>query len=166
MTQNIYTFEDSMKVADKGTVEITSFFERMGYTVENVEDDLEYRKKDIDLLVTHPNGTLRTIEIKVDTYYPRNFYIEVISNLNKMTPGCFMYTESDYIMYYFRNHNQAYMIPTKKFQDWFTPKKDDFIKPKAPFTPAGSGGYSSEGRLVPVSTMAEALDMKSIKIRK
>ena len=55
------------------------------------------------------------IEIKGDRkHFTGNFFFETVSNLNKNTKGCMLYTESDYVFYYFIDTCDLYLIPTKK----------------------------------------------------
>lgn len=160
MGVSVHTFEDKNKIADEFSVKIKYYFKSKGVEVIDLESHPFYRKKDIDFIIKKDNKK-KKVELKADTYYPNNFYIETISNTTKNTTGCFLYTESDFILYAFINHNIFYMIPTDKFQDWFKDNTERFPKPKNKiFTPVGGGGYYSEGRLVPVSVMVEELNLK------
>lgn len=164
MGTNVHTFSDKNKIAEEFSVEIKEYFTSKGVEVVDMEDHAIYRGKDVDFIIKK-NGKRKKVELKADTYYPRNFYIEVVSNTTKGTPGCFLYTESDYILYAFINHGVFYMIPTIEFQEWFKENEDRFPEPKSKiFTPAGTGGYYSLGKLVPVKTMVSELNLKPFKI--
>jgi len=162
---NVHTFKDKNKVADEFSIKIKDYFTDKGVDVISVENNRLYQQKDIDFII-RKGGVRKTVELKADTYYPRNFYIETVSNESKNTKGCFLYTESNYILYAFINYNIFYMIPTKKFQEWFTENEERFSEPRSKiFTPAGNGGYYSRGKLVPVEVMVNELGLKKYNIK-
>lgn len=164
-----HDFNKKLKLADRACLEVTEYLENKGFSVENVENDSYFQKIDVDILITK-NGKTHKVEIKGDSYYPRNFYIEEISNINKNTPGCLLYTESDFIFYYYVNHKELYIIDTKAFQQWYKENKDvgklQEIKSKV-VTPVGKGKYyESYGRTLNVNILLEDLgkDIKKIKL--
>ena len=161
----MHGFKDKLKLADKACIEVTKCLESIGYKVINVEGDKEYQKKDIDILI-EKSGIKLSGEIKGDSYYPRNFYIEEISNVGKNTPGCLLYTESDYIFYYYIKYKELYIINTKEFQEWYSENKDSGklkeISSKV-VTPVGGGYYESYGRTLNINILMRDLDEKSIK---
>lgn len=160
-----HDFNDKLKLADKACIDITKYLESTGYKVMNVEGDREYQKKDIDILI-EKSGINLSVEIKGDSYYPKNFYIEEISNVNKNTPGCLLYTESDYIFYYFIKYKELYIIDTKEFQNWYKLNKDSGklkeINTKI-VTPVGGGYYQSYGRTLNIKILMKDLGSKAIK---
>lgn len=161
-----HSFEDKVEISDKAAVKIEEYFIKKGIEVRNVESVKYYQNKDVDFIMSK-NGVKKKFELKADTYFMENFYIEVISNTSKNTEGCFLYTESDYILYYYVNHGVCFIIPTKEFQEWFKENMDRFKEPRSRvFTPVGDEGegYYSVGRLVPIDDMVSELNLKSIKV--
>jgi hypothetical protein len=147
-----YTMKESCKVADKATFAITQWLQsRKDFiSIENVEDNREYQLKDIDLVLTRESGT-STIEIKGDTYYRTgNYFFETVSNSSKNTPGCFMYTEADYLFYYFVDERELHILPMKATRKWFLLNVESF-KERSTSTSVGSGSYKTIGKLVPRS---------------
>lgn len=151
-----YSMEGATEVADKAAADIEAFLRRQPSTVEvvNVERDQSYREKDIDLLWRrrHQDGNVKTIriEVKGDRWYKTgNYFFETCSNEGKGTPGCFMYTEADYVYYYFVYERELHVLPMPATRDWFKKHLVSF-KEKKTSTPVGSGDhYVTVGRLVP-----------------
>lgn len=158
--------KETMEVASVASAEIEAYLRSKKETVNviNVENDKQYQKKDIDLIWrVNVNGKERDvyIEIKGDRYsHTGNFFIETISNREKNTPGCFMYTEADYIFYYFMDTKELNIMPVKKSRDWFIKNIDRFSE-KFLSTKVGNGAfYTSAGRLVPKEIMKKELGIK------
>lgn len=164
-----YAFNSANNVAKRAADEITIFLEQLPITtkVENVENDPLYQGKDIDLIwhyLSRKTGELesKTIEIKGDRYEKSgNYFFETISNVQKNTPGCFMYTEADWIFYYFVNPKILHILPTFDTRNWFIRNQLQFYE--ATTSTSGSKGllYTSKGRKVPISTVS-----KHIKVDK
>ena len=92
--------------------------------VQNVEDDKDYRSRDIDLLcILQVGGSERTvsIEIKADTkaHKTGNFFFETLSNASLRTKGCFLKSQADLLFYYLMGTDRLYIFPMKRMQEWF-----------------------------------------------
>lgn len=163
--ENQYTMDDRVKVADRAARDIEEYLNSLDYTlsVVNVENDTYYRKEDVDLIWTYRvNGkeVVKRVEIKGDTYsQSKNFFIETISNMTKNTPGCFLYTQSNYIFYYFVEKKELTILQMDKFKPWFMKNQERFEKRNLS-TKAGNGSYRSEGRLVPKEILWRELNAK------
>lgn len=159
---NIYDFTSVNNVAKIGGEIIERYFKNIPATISftNVEEDYYYQTKDIDFIwdyIHNKKGKMRKfLELKVDRYaYSKNFFFETISNAVKNTPGCFMYTEADYLLYYFvtRDKNQLYIMNMKEVRPWFINNIHRF-KEKELKTKVREGTYyNSFGRLVPIETV-------------
>ncbi len=157
--------KDSMATASKvaaiATEHITAFLKSRANTIElvNVEDSDEYRKKDIDLIWKYKstdNQSVKevSIEIKGDNYFNTgNYFFETLSNQQKNTPGCFMYSQADFLYYYFIE-KELHIIPLKNTRDWFKKNIDHFQERKTT-TPVGNFHYNTVGKLVPRNTVLE-----------
>lgn len=148
-----YSMNEACDTADEGTEHIINFLNALNITVEvrNVELDKEYQKKDIDLIwVCLINGKHieRTIEIKVDTYFSTgNYFFETKSNVEKRTPGCFMYSEADLMFYYFLG-KELHMFNLKKARAWFIENQDRFTTRRTSTSVGNGARYHTEGALV------------------
>jgi hypothetical protein len=167
-----YSMGGATEVADKAASDIEALLKRQSVTLEviNVEGDPFYREKDIDLLwvVKLPDGNSKTvsIEVKGDRWYKTgNYFFETLSNEGKGTPGCFMYTEANYVYYYFVDERELHILPMPATRDWFKSRLLNF-KERKTSTPVGNGEhYVTVGRLVPRHVVAANVQgIKVIKI--
>jgi len=164
-----YSMRDASETARVGTAHVVGYLQTQLTTVsvENVEDDEIYRSKDIDLIWTRKhNGIVKklSVEVKVDTYFQTgNYFFETHSNVEKNTPGCFIYSEADYFFYYFLNI-EIHVIDLAPVRSWFLENLDDFPSRRTT-APVGRDFYHTEGRLVKRSMLAAALPM-NVKIIK
>ena len=163
---NSYTMKETLEIADKAYADIEKFLlsKKETIAVINVENDKDFQKKDIDLLwIFKKDGSpvMKKIEIKGDRYARTgNFFIETVSNESKNTPGCFLYTEADYIFYYFVETRELNVLPVEECKEWFLENIDRFEE-KRLSTKVGFDGYSSSGRIVPKTIMRK--EVKGIK---
>lgn len=153
--------EDASATARIGTAHIVGYLQTQLSTVnvENVEDDDYYRTKDIDLIWTREaNGISKkvAVEVKVDTYFRTgNYFFETLSNVEKNTPGCFIYSEADYFFYYFLGF-EIHAIELAPARAWFLDHINEFPR-KRTTTTVGRSYYHTEGCLVKRSTLMSAL---------
>ncbi|WP_341524533.1 hypothetical protein WKK05_18000 [Nostoc sp. UHCC 0302] len=102
------------------------------------------------------------IEVKGDRWdKTRNFFFETDSNLEKGTPGCFMYTQAEWLFYYFVNTGQLYRLPMPKTRDWFLITMKRF-RERSTTTSVGDSHYTTVGRLVPITTVM--LEVPGVKM--
>lgn len=149
-----YTMHEAQKVAKLAAIDIEVWLRSQPETISvvNVENDPDYQRRDIDLIWTTQTGEI-LIEIKGDRWNKtRNLFFETHSNLERNTPGCFMYTEADWLFYYFVNTRQLYKLPMPKTREWFNITMRRF-RERSTTTPVGKSYYTTVGRLVPISTV-------------
>ena len=163
-TMRSYTMEDATRVAKLAAEHIEEWLRKRAAMLEvlNVEDDPIYRLKDIDLIYKHRENNIEvttTIEIKGDRYhYTGNYFFETVSNEQKNTPGCFMYSEAEYLFYYFVDQRELHIIPLRMAREWFETRMNEFEE-KKPETKLPHGAhYNTVGRLVPRKRLQEAID--------
>ncbi len=161
MALKSYSMKDASATARVGTAHVVGYLQTQSSTVsvENVEDDENYRAKDIDLIWTREsNGVYKkvSVEVKVDTYFRTgNYFFETFSNVEKNTPGCFIYSEADYFFYYFLDI-EIHVIELSPARSWFLENLDEFPRRRTT-TPVGRSFYHTEGRLVKQSALIAAL---------
>ena len=84
-----------------------------GNIVEDVSNLIDYRRRDIDFIVSNKRGQTTTIEIKTDeaSEYTGNVFIEYANSNNKNHNylGWLMYCEAEYIGF-IQPHNKKAMI--------------------------------------------------------
>jgi hypothetical protein len=155
-----YSMNAASSVAVQAAKDLEAYLRNKSETIEvlNVEDDAACRAKDIDLIWTirRPDGShaVTTIEIKGDRYYRTgNYFLETVSNEGKNTPGCFLYTQADYIFYYFLEEKELHILPMPATRNWFRQHLHQF-REKRTSTPVANGQhYITVGRLVPRSRL-------------
>ncbi|MGL4503179.1 MAG: hypothetical protein ACRCU2_29225 [Planktothrix sp.] len=139
---------------------VTLYLESLSQTKEviSVESLPKYRKIDIDLIWIKKDETQTSIEVKGDTYRSGNFAFETISNQSLRTPGCFLYTEADFVFYYFINWQKLYILPMPKTREWFIPLRENYrtIYPKTINDRTGEYLYTTVCKLVPIKDVLEA----------
>lgn len=167
-----YTMDEQLNIAKRASKEITTFLEHLPYSISvmNVEDDRAYQKRDIDLLWKYEkNGRIveKRIEVKGDTYHKTgNIFVEVISNVTKKTPGCFMYTEADYIFYYFIDSKELNIIKMDDFRRWWEISESRFrpVYLKTRVRKDEEIYYYTMGKLVKKEILLNELNMKQLII--
>ena len=163
MTRQI-PMRESSRVAARASTEIEAWLREWHGTinVENVEGDVSYQARDIDLLWSTVTRDY-SIEIKADRWHETgNFFFETISNKEKNTPGCFLYTEADFLFYYFIEPRKLYILPLPRTRTWFMQNLDRFDQ-RETTTPIGREHYTTVGRLVPVAVVVN--EVAGIKIK-
>lgn len=161
----------TLEVTNKATAEIVAYFSKLPSVlrIENVEEYRAYQVKDIDLLmkikVKDGSEITKSIEIKADRWYSTgNYFFETISNYEKKTLGCFMYTEADLLFYYFTDPKELHILPMPQTRDWFLENQKRF-EIKVVNTAVMGDSYSSQGRIVPRHIVQREVDnVKIIKI--
>jgi hypothetical protein len=158
-----YKINEMFDIGKNGVEKIKSYLESIDniLIVEDVQNVREYQHKDIDLRYLTKTNIIVSIEVKTDRYYNTgNFFFETISNKQKNTPGCFMYTEADYIYYYYNTVNMIYKIPVVESRQWFINHMNSF-KTKETST---DNYYITIGKLVPRKIIMEYIDIEVINI--
>lgn len=148
---------DVLSVASRASRDISDWLRRDSRTisVENVESKPEWQKIDVDLVWTTRDGTY-FIEVKGDRYpLTGNFFFETHGNIERGHAGCMMYTEADFVYYYFVGTKELYVLPMPETLDWFKGNIGCFRETKL-WTPVGGSGYTTAGRLVPIKSVPMA----------
>ncbi len=163
-----YTMLHALSVANKASVIIEAYLLSLPQTIGivNVEDNRVYRAWDIDLLwkVKQDLEVVQySIEIKGDQYYQTgNYFFETLSNEGKGTPGCFLYTEANFIYYYFLPQRELHILPMPDTKIWFIENMYRFKERKTSTPIKGGDFYITVGRLVPRALVLAAVPQVKI----
>jgi hypothetical protein len=152
-----YSMSDGVKVAEEAAAKITAWLVSKPETIDvrNVEQDSQFQTQDIDLIWTTQQGT-NSIEIKGDRWHQTgNFFFETHSNFEKGTPGCFMYTEANWLFYYFVTPRTLYMLPMPATREWFQKNIDCFQERSTKTSIKGGSYYTTKGRIVPIECVLQ-----------
>ena len=70
-----------------------------------------------------------------------------------------MYTEAEFLYYYFMETGKLYVLPTEKVRPWFVKHLSEFVERDTTTTISGGAGhYTTVGRLVPISRVLAEVD--------
>src|SRR5271154_5427777 len=70
--------------------------------IHDVQDDPRFQHRGVDLLWDRPGASVVGVEVKGDRQARRgNYFLELVSNVEKDTPGCFLYSTADLLLYVF-----------------------------------------------------------------
>lgn len=143
MVNDFYNDVGRGKVGEKL---FSNAYARAGHKVEDVSDIYEYRRRDIDFIVSNKRGQTTTIEIKTDeaSEYTGNVFIEY-GNINNKTHnylGWLMYCEAEYIGFV-QPHNKKVMIVS--FEELKQNIKENSYR--------SASSYNATGFLMPITTL-------------
>ena len=154
----MYSMDEGVKVAQQAAKHIETWLWRKpeSVNVRNVESEPAFQQIDVDLIWTTHNDSYK-VEIKGDRWHKTgNFFLETHSNFEKGTLGCFIYTQADYLFYYFVTPRTLYMLPMPATRDWFVACLNRF-RERSTTTPVRGSYYTTVGRLVPITVVLQAV---------
>jgi hypothetical protein len=100
---------------------------------------------------------VRGIEVKGDRQPKRRrYFFELVSNLERDTPGCFLYSGADLLVYVFLAQGELHVLPLKAVREWFLPRAKSY-ELRHTFTQTGAIRYTTVGAVVPVKDVQEAV---------
>jgi hypothetical protein len=150
----MYTFNDGEQIAKLAATNIEAWLWSKPETVNvrNIELEPAFQQIDVDLIWVTQNSSYK-VEIKGDRWHKTgNFFFETHSNKEKGTPGCFIYTQADWLFYYFVSLQTLYMLPMPATRDWFITNINRFQE-RSTRTSVGNSYYTTVGRLVPIAVV-------------
>lgn len=148
---NVYTMNEVSRVAKEAALELFHWLSSLPGTdyVKNVEDDSHYQSLDVDLIWGF-KGSERLVEIKADRYFNTgNYFFETVSNVGRQTPGCFMYSQADYLFYYFIEVRELHILTLTLVRKWFTVNMHLFTEKRLATAVGNGASYETIGYTVP-----------------
>jgi hypothetical protein len=123
---------------------------QQGSRLHDVQADPRFQHRGVDLLWELPSGEVRGVEVKADRQgRRRNYFFELISNLEKDTPGCFLYSGADLLVYVFLEQREIHHLPLSATREWFLPRAKSYPL-RHTQTRTGPLLYTTVGAIVPV----------------
>lgn len=118
--------------------------------IHDVSADPRFQHRGVDLLWERPGQPVWGIEVKGDRQGHRrgNYFFELISNAEKDTPGCFLYSTADLLVYVFLDAREVHALDLKRVREWFVPRAKDYPL-KTTKTRTGALLYTTVGAIVP-----------------
>jgi hypothetical protein len=127
-----------------------------GSRVHDVQTDPRFQHRGVDLLWELSTGEVRGIEVKGDRQTRRRYWFELVSNVEKDTPGCFLYSGADLMMYVFLTQAELHVLPLKDVREWFLPRAKAYAL-KHTSTKTGAIRYTTVGAVVPCREVLDAV---------
>jgi len=132
--------------------------------VHDVQEDPRFQHRGIDLLWENTQGVIQGVEVKSDRQARRkNYFFELVSNLEKDTPGCFLYSHADLLLYVFLETREVHRLPLVPTRAWFLPRAKDF-QLRHTQTQTGKIRYTTVGALVPTNRVLQEV-AGAVKVR-
>ena len=154
-----YSFEEQKRISLQGLEKVCNYLVRLPETnyLGRVHDNPDYSSRGIDLLWVCLEEI--SVNVWVDFYTSGNFFLETISNEKKGTPGAFVNSEADLMIYYIQPWQTIYQLPLKPAQEWFKNNQNRF-KERRTTTRATRKrkGYTTVGRIVPIDILMREVD--------
>ncbi len=119
--------------------------------VHDVQDDPRFRHRGVDLLWERPGQKVLGVEVKGDRQGFRRgtYFFELISNAEKDSPGCFLYSIADLLVYVFVDVQQVHVLELSPVREWFLSRAKEFPL-KTTKTRTGANLYTTVGASVPL----------------
>jgi hypothetical protein len=126
--------------------------------VHDVQNDPRFQHRGVDLLWDKPGEKPVGIEVKGDRqgFRRKNYFFELVSNAERDTPGCFLYSEADVLAYVLLDARMVHLMDFKKVRQWFVPKAKEFPL-KTTKTKTGAILYTTVGAIVPMKSVKKEI---------
>jgi hypothetical protein len=126
------------------------FAQEPGSAIHDVQHDPRFQPRGVDLLWERSPTELVGVEVKGDRNGHRgNYFFELVSNLERDTPGCFLYSSADLFLYVFLDKAEVHTLPLAQTRAWFLERAKSFPV-KHTRTRMGNATYTTLGAVVPV----------------
>lgn len=153
-----YTMQGVSRTADHAVAVACALLQqrRPGSRVHDVQQDPRFQHRGVDLLWDTGEEVLG-VEVKGDRHRTgANYFLELISNAEKDTPGCFLYSEAEWLVYVFVHRAEAHLLPLRAAREWFLPRAKSYAL-RHTRTRIGREHYTTVGALVPVRELLEGV---------
>ena len=147
-----YTMQSVQGAAERALYVARAFLgaEDARAEIHDVQEDPRFQARGIDLLWA-TRGKLLGVEVKGDRQAGRRgtYFFELVSNLEKNTPGCFLYSTADLLLYVFLQRLEVHALPLAATRSWFLAHAAHYPL-RHTGTRLGAEGYTTVGAVVPV----------------
>lgn len=147
-----FGWKAQQRVGKWGVRQVSSCLVRLGYVVESVENDKNYFRQDIDLLV---RGAKRkrwtTCEVKTDLHETGNVYLE--TRTAKGRPGCVFASRAQVWLYWFPNMGILLTMRLPDLQLWLAENMVELSSSHTITSRAGKKTWDVSGYTVPIERL-------------
>jgi hypothetical protein len=148
-----YTMRGVMGAADRAVSIAREVLRREvpGSLVHDVQSDPRFQHRGVDLLWDRPGQAVQGVEVKGDRQGGRRgtYFFELLSNAERESPGCFLYSEADLMAYVMVDRQETHLLALPAVRAWFLGKAKDFPL-RSTRTRTGAALYTTVGAIVPV----------------
>jgi hypothetical protein len=138
--------------ADRAVALVTEFLlaDASGSSVHDVQADPRFQHRGVDLLWERSGTEVLGVEVKGDRQGGRRgtYFFELVSNFERDTPGCFLYSAADLLAYVFLDRRELHLLPLAATRAWFLTQASEFPLRQAQ-TRVGRERYTTIGASVP-----------------
>ncbi len=129
-----------------------------GSLLHDVQSDPRFQHRGVDLLWQHPDGKVLGVEVKGDRQGFRrgNYFFELVSNAERNSPGCFLYSLADLYVYVFVDVRQVHVLSLAQVREWFVPRAKTYAL-KTTKTRTGELFYTTVGAIVPIAHVRDGV---------
>lgn len=149
-----YSIQAVQHAADRAVALVRGYLldELPGSQVHDVQEDPRFRHRGVDLLWERPGLDVLGVEVKGDRQAARRgtYFLELVSNVEKDTPGCFLYSTADLLAYVFLDRRELHLLPLSATREWFVARSSEFPLRRAQ-TRVGPARYTTVGAAVPAA---------------
>lgn len=134
------------------------YLESLSHTIEvlDVTKDPHFRKKGIDILYLYrveSGAKLMTIQLMDDHGAEREkYFIETIKDMRNRENADFLFSQADFLFYYFEDAKELSIIPLEETRTWIICRLNDFEKKREHVREDGLI-RETEGILIPKDEM-------------
>jgi hypothetical protein len=141
-----YNFLTQHQVGKSGEVFLDQWLQ-VSYQISDVSHEPKYQRSGIDRVLTKPDGTMLTVEYKVDATAKRtgNLFFETVSNDARNSPGWGWSSQADYIIFLIPEQ-EIIVFETARLRALIWEKRDQLCSKAIP-----NEGYNTIG--YPLSIM-------------
>jgi hypothetical protein len=148
-----YTMRGVMGAADRAVslAREVLLAEAPGSRIHDVQSDPRFQHRGVDLLWDRPGQPVQGVEVKGDRQGGRRgtYFFELLSNAERESPGCFLYSEADLMAYVLLDRQETHLLVLPEVRAWFLPRAKEF-KLRSTRTRTGAALYTTVGAIVPV----------------
>ncbi len=162
-----YSMQAVQHAADRAVEWVTGFLraDSPGSCVHDVQADPRFQHRGVDLLWERSGAEVLGVEVKGDRQGRRGtYFFELVSNFEKDTPGCFLYSAADLLAYVFLDRRELHLLPLPATRAWFLARASEFPLRQAQ-TRVGTEQYTTVGASVPARRiLGEIEGARSIRL--
>jgi hypothetical protein len=157
----MHEFKKSIIIGSQGEDKVISYVTKddMVFSFKDLRDDKAYQAIDIDFLIVYKaqKGVEEVfVDVKTDMQMSRtnNFFIETVSNVERLTKGWLYKSEADYIWYLDYHNNILYEFNLNKLREYVDNNTFREVSLK---NLVGDSSYTTKGMLLPVSSINDLI---------